>query len=409
MRIYQKSSHFVDTEGLLIKKYESNITTHRHSHNFIEIVYIISGNGIHEINNISYTISPGCFYIVKSGEIHNLSFSETSIYYNIFIKEEYLANTLLGDSDSITILNLIQNIKGTEHSVCFSTNKFGIIESLFNNAFLELNKSKNYNSDLIVNYLRLLFLEYRSSLNSSSVQKQPEFILPKAVDYINMHYKENLQIADIAKKYNYNPVYFGRMFQQHYGKNIKEYISDLRITTASELLITTDHNITEICEYVGYTNKLHFYKKFEGKFGCTPKEYKNQALKKDNMLAVTNEAPPLSSHKSLINYTEWAKDIFKSGNYYTITVNDNEMNGIGINKNDTVVICKSISPKNGDIVAVSCENNNIIIRQLYIHPDESGQYILHSCTKANQHHSDIYLNNIEIYGVVSHVIHMLNR
>ena len=123
MRIYQKSTHFLDTEGLIVKKYESNITTHRHSHDFIEIVFVLSGSGAHEIGNTAYAIAPGCFYIVKSGETHDMRFSEFSAYYNIFLKDEYLAGIPLDPDDGGSLLSFICSLSQSESVVCFDADK----------------------------------------------------------------------------------------------------------------------------------------------------------------------------------------------------------------------------------------------------------------------------------------------
>ena len=61
-----------------------------HTHDFIEIVYLLRGSGSHEIGDVTYTMFPGCLYIVDSGEVHNLNFHETSEYYNLFVKEDFL-------------------------------------------------------------------------------------------------------------------------------------------------------------------------------------------------------------------------------------------------------------------------------------------------------------------------------
>lgn len=56
-------------------------------------------------------------------------------------------------------------------------------------------------------------------------------------------------------------------------------------------------------------------------------------------------------------------------------------------------------------MAVSYDNDNIIIRQLYTFPDECDKYILHACSKEGTNIPDMFLDNIEIYGVVKYTIH----
>ena len=286
MRIYEKKAHFVNKEGVLMKKYISNITTHRHSHDFLEIVYILKGSGLHEIDNVTYTMLPGCLYVVDSGEVHDLNFHETSEYYNLFLKEEFLQEIpLFANGTQTDALSFLRSHKKSQPFVRFTAEKNHLVQELFQQCYFELHKAEGAARALVRQYLTLLLLEYASALRQSEQTREPDLILPRAIDYINRHYKEPLSIDGIARRYNYNPVYFGRLFQKYYGCSIKSYITNLRLTFAGELLETTSYSIDEILLQAGFGNKLQFYEKFKERFGCTPKEYKTKLQQQDNRLA----------------------------------------------------------------------------------------------------------------------------
>lgn len=404
MRIYEKNTHFVNKEGVLIKKYISNITTHRHSHDFIEIVYLLRGSGSHEIGETTYTMFPGCLYIVDSGEVHNLNFQETSEYYNLFLKEDFLEEIhLCLDGEETDALTFLRSRKSADHSVRFSTEKNDLVHHLFRQCYSELHKADEPQRALVRHYISLLLLEYACALRQLDQTREPDLILPRAIDYINLHYKESLSIDEIARRYNYNPVYFGRLFQKYYGRSIKSYISDLRLTFAGELLETTSYSIDEIALQAGFGNKLQFYEKFKERFGCTPKEYKTQLVQKDNRLALKNDDEP-TADESFLSRFHWSVRGEAWEELYELVAKDASMLRAGIYPNDTLLIRKQTSAENGDLVVAKGENATLTPRQLYV-LDSEGKYILHACAEDRQSYPDVYLDTLQIVGVIVGVLH----
>jgi len=404
VRIYEKNTHFVNKEGVLIKKYISNITTHRHSHDFIEIVYLLQGSGIHEIGETTYTMFPGCLYIVDSGEVHNLNFHETSEYYNLFVKEDFLEEILLClDGKETNALAFLRSRNSTDHSVRFSAEKNDLIHHLFRECYSELHKAGEPQRALVRHYVSLILLEYACALRQIDQTREPDLILPRAIDYINLHYKESLSIDEIARRYNYNPVYFGRLFQKYYGRSIKSYISDLRLTFAGELLETTSYSIDEIAVQAGFGNKLQFYQKFKERFGCTPKEYKTGLQQKDNRLALeaSNEQ---SADEDLLSRFHWSAQSESREELYEFVAKDSSMIRAGIYPGDKILFRKQTSAESGEIVVAKDHHGDFLVRQIYV-LDSEGSYILHACTEEQQFYPDVYLDAPQLVGVVVGVLH----
>ena len=404
MRIYEKSTHFVNKEGVLIKKYISNITTHRHSHDFLEIVYLLRGSGSHEIGDVTYTMFPGCLYVVDSGEVHNLNFHETSEYYNLFIKEDFLEEIRLClDGEETDALSFLRNRKNNDHSVRFSAEKNDLVHHLFSQCYSELHKTEEPQRALVRHYLSLLLLEYACALRQIDQTREPDLILPRAIDYINLHYKEPLSIEEIAHRYNYNPVYFGRLFQKYYGRSIKNYLTDLRLTFAGELLETTSYSIDEIALQAGFGNKLQFYQKFKERFGCTPKEYKTNLVQKDNLLAMEHHANQGTDEPHLSRF-HWSAQNESREELYELIAKDASMVRAGIYPNDKLLVRKQATAENGELVVAKDQDGTLLTRQLYV-LDSEGKYILHACADERKSFPDVYLDAPKILGVIVGVLH----
>ena len=98
------------------------------------------------------------------------------------------------------------------------------------------------------------------------------------IDNVKTYIKENLctdiKMRDLAYFFGYNEKYLGRKFQYATGRTVKEYVNQLRIVCAKELLCSTELKISEISEKVGYNNVTYFNKTFKTANGVTPAEFR---------------------------------------------------------------------------------------------------------------------------------------
>ena len=94
--------------------------------------------------------------------------------------------------------------------------------------------------------------------------------------YINDNYKI-IDRKHLFEIFHYNKNYFYEIIKKNTGMTFIEYIQDVRVTKAAELLSNTDRSIISISEAVGYNNTAYFYKIFKKKHKITPKEYRMRA------------------------------------------------------------------------------------------------------------------------------------
>ena len=70
--------------------------------------------------------------------------------------------------------------------------------------------------------------------------------------------------------------YFSRMFKQIMGKSFSEFISNVQINTAKNLLLTASLSVTEIAEQTGFSSSSHLIATFKHETGMTPHQYRKQ-------------------------------------------------------------------------------------------------------------------------------------
>ncbi len=117
-------------------------------------------------------------------------------------------------------------------------------------------------------------LTYRDSQTNS----QHNLMLQQVHEYIDQHYMDaNLSLNEVAGQVNLSPSHFSTVFSQETGQTFKEYLTEVRIRRAKELLRSTTLKSFEISYQIGYSDPHYFSYVFRKHTGLSPKEYRQQA------------------------------------------------------------------------------------------------------------------------------------
>ncbi|HPV02840.1 MAG TPA: response regulator transcription factor [Clostridiales bacterium] len=106
--------------------------------------------------------------------------------------------------------------------------------------------------------------------------KSIKLILRKAVEYLHEHYHEPITLNEVAEHTHVSTYYISRMFKKEIGKNFVDYLNELRIEKAKELLKDVRYKTYEVAEKVGIPDAHYFSRLFKKYVGITPTEYREQ-------------------------------------------------------------------------------------------------------------------------------------
>lgn len=95
-----------------------------------------------------------------------------------------------------------------------------------------------------------------------------------AKEYIMENYNKMLNLDEVSYYVNISPYYFSKIFKEETGENFIEYLTNIRIEKAKELLNHSDYSMKEIGVMVGYADPNYFSRTFKKKVGVTPTEYR---------------------------------------------------------------------------------------------------------------------------------------
>lgn len=116
----------------------------------------------------------------------------------------------------------------------------------------------------------------KDSVYASIEEKKQADIRPirTAKQYIMQNYMKPISLKEVSSVAGFNDSYFSSLFKKESGQNFLEYLSEVRMNKAKELLKETNLSIADICESVGYSDLKHFTKSFKKYTGLKPNEFR---------------------------------------------------------------------------------------------------------------------------------------
>ena len=96
----------------------------------------------------------------------------------------------------------------------------------------------------------------------------------KVKNYIAKNYMDEIRLSTLADIAGMSPSAFSRFFKLHTGRNLSDYIIDMRLDYASRRLVDTSDGVAEICFACGFNNLSNFNRLFKKHKGCSPSKFR---------------------------------------------------------------------------------------------------------------------------------------
>ena len=140
-------------------------------------------------------------------------------------------------------------------------------------------------NEVLFHILGLIFNRFVSKeCNETQSTKHNHDKMSLVLQYVEEHYQEEIRLGLLADMVGMTEVSFSRFFKLRTGKNLSDYIIDLRLGHATRLLVDSTMAIAEICYECGFNNLSNFNRIFKKKKNCSPKEFRDDYRKKRTII-----------------------------------------------------------------------------------------------------------------------------
>lgn len=117
-------------------------------------------------------------------------------------------------------------------------------------------------------------LAIAEDLQMQLVQQPQSQIISEAEKFIKRNYADNLTLQTVSLEVHVTPVWLSKLFKKEKQQTFLEYLTEVRIERAKEMLGDVSNKIYQVSQEVGYRDPVHFTKLFKKNVGHTPKEYR---------------------------------------------------------------------------------------------------------------------------------------
>lgn len=268
--------------GFYIEHRERNM----HSHEFYEISYVYEGRGIHDIHNAATTaIQEGEFIFITPGISHCMISPPSDQgnwvrVCNLLMKQEYMDRIrkrlfFMDELNEYTLRNkFAQNTPFCLHLKDDS----GCVSNLLLTAAHEYRHFTDGSDTVIENTALSLLIYitrlYERSLTGEKVTSTKNDIIDELIKYMKSNFGFRLTLDYLAAYVHLSPEYLSRYFKKCTGRNIFDYLTEIRIDRAKYMLRTSSVSINDISLYCGFRAISSFQKSFKKAVGMSAGEYR---------------------------------------------------------------------------------------------------------------------------------------
>lgn len=235
-----------------------------HSHSFVEVVYIESGNGVQKLNNKAMKLKSGDVFIIANDAEHSIipMCAEEKFRIVNVIFEKSVVDFDYSQLDP----ELVIKTSPDDELVCLIYKVLAEYE----------NKQGKFDLRIkgLIHLILADFLECASEKNRVKKKKYKEDYVNEATKFIHEHYNEKIKLDTIATNVGVTSGYLQKIFREERNTSLIEYLLRYRVEQACKMIVETDYSIQEICLRIGFSDVKNFHYRFRQIFGVTPNEYR---------------------------------------------------------------------------------------------------------------------------------------
>ena len=249
-----------------------------HHHDFFEVFFLISGDVSYTIESRVYHLMPGDLLLISPKELHQIFIRHEMAAYERFVlwvDPQMLQRLSTEQTDLRQNLDIDHSVRG--NLLRLRPEDRAMMQQLFSRLWEE-SDGEHYGSDLMRENIVSLILVMLNRLADKEGPRHLEEVthsskaVSQVVDYINLHYGEQLSLDMLAAQVFVSKYHLTHEFNRQVGTSVYRYIQKKRLLIARQLL-AQGNKPNQIYSQCGFKDYAGFYRAFKNEYGMAPREY----------------------------------------------------------------------------------------------------------------------------------------
>lgn len=266
-----------------------------HSHDYMQIWYVMHGCCSHIVNSKTNLLTKGNLFVIPPFVSHEIQLvnGNTVEIIGCEFSAEFINDNIPKDGSKCSLFDFaylepfLVSTDAVRPRLQLTGSIQEKVEALMTDMLNEYqNEEKYYEINIKADLLKLLAIiarEYEKQDNTVHHELFERYreAVNAAIDFINSNYTRQIYIDEVCKIAMMSQPYFSYLFKQITGKTFVEYVNNLRIRKAIDLLLEGRMRISEVCFTVGFNDTAHFNKMFKKETGLSPSSYRSLSKSKN--------------------------------------------------------------------------------------------------------------------------------
>ena len=258
-----------------------------HSHDFLELVVVTRGSGIHHFNGEKFRLSVGNIFVIMPGATHSYINEENLELYSFLFFDDFL-DPFRGELERISGYHLLfslepnmemeKRVSGNLHVPPPVLSRVRELCRAIQTSFQE--RLPGCRVDILSDFLKILILVSRNCqvCSEHSIHYHYAQEISKIISFMELNYRQEMSLDSLAHLLNMSRSNFRRVFTETTGCSPIRYILNLRLRKAAKLLLENrNDSVQKISFLAGFRDSNYFSHQFRNFFGLSPLQYRKKS------------------------------------------------------------------------------------------------------------------------------------
>lgn len=256
----------------------------RHTHNYIEVIYMCSGRTHHVINGEDVILRQGeLLFLSQTATQEIYPAGEEDIAVNFIVLPEFFQyglNMMEPEENQLRsfVIDCLWGKNRGAGYLHFKVADVLPVQNLVENLIWTIwnrQPNKRRTNQATMGLLFLQLMNYTDKLETDENAREQKLVLA-VLGYIETHYRDG-ELTQLAESMHYDVSWLSREIRRQTEKTYTELVQAKRLSQAAYLLTATGMNVLDVALAVGYDNISYFHRIFQKKYGMTPRKYRLEA------------------------------------------------------------------------------------------------------------------------------------